>query len=79
MKFVTPPEFPVEVCKQLWNTYGDPHHSFYVQEAEELSCKLSDISYYALWLKFLIPHVLISLAYALCLNRSELMCSHRAC
>jgi hypothetical protein len=72
-----PPEF-IKATVTLLRTTWDPHRrSFKVKEVEELTGKLYHIADSAPWLKYLLGSIYASLAAALPMNNSHLICTKR--
>jgi len=73
MTLTTPPEFLTEVCTSLSTTRGPDHKSFTLHEIETIVGKLNHISLAALWLKFILVQVYVSIASALHYSKAHLI------
>jgi hypothetical protein len=70
----TSPDFMASTINLFRSTWGPHRCSFKVKEAEEPTGKLNHIASGAPWLKYLLGNN-VSLAAALCLNKSHLVCT----
>jgi hypothetical protein len=73
-----PPEFISATIALLGSTWGAHCRTFKVHEAEELAGKLNHMAFGAPWLKYLLGNIYASLAVALRLNNSYLVCTSKA-
>jgi hypothetical protein len=74
----TPAEFISATIALLGSTWGAHRRTFKVREAEELAGRLNHIAFGAPWLKYLLGTIYASLAAALRLNNSHLVCTSKS-